>query len=450
MSIIESLISDQKEAYKNKIRLLGYFFSLLTILGFVLEIAFSDIPVLIFYFDIANISLTVIVVALFFLRKIGLDKVFRFQIIALLANMIASHFLHAVDSPDFISVFLRNAITMGMLVPIYGLFCNKKDIFQIGFVYIMLYVSSLLRGNNEFLVENAPFLLINGVIYTLAIFYILDAIERLRTKQNRLNTFLKQRNELFISVINDLKQKNERIYQQSKMLKEINTTKDKLYSVIAHDLRSPFNGIIGFSDLLLENENDCGSEESREILSLINISAKRTFSLLENLLTWTKMQMGEIHYNPKDLKIHLIILETIDVLKSSAQIKNINLTYSQSGDIEMWADSAMLQTIIRNLIQNAIKFTRCGGEINIQAITKGKKNIIVIKDNGVGMSEETQRRLFKKSSNPSTEGTALEKGSGLGLILCREFVKAHDGKIEVKSELDKGSIFTVTLPQKHK
>ncbi len=447
MSIIESLISDQKEEYKKKFRSLGYFFTLLVCIGFTLDIAFNDNPVLIYYIDLASILLSVIAIILFYFKKIQLGYVFRLQIIGLLVNMIASHFLHPVDSPDFTSCFLRNSMTIGMLVPICGLFCNKKDIFHIGFVYVLLYVSSLVRGSDGFLVGNAPFLLFNGVIYILAIFFILDSLEKLRAKQNRLNKLLKQRNGLFITVINDLKQKNEQINQQSKMLKETNATRDKLYSVIAHDLRSPFNSIVGFSDLLLENDKNYEPDHSREIVSLINTTAKHTFSLLENLLAWTQMQTGEIHFNPKNLRIHLLIREIIDVLESSAQIKNITLKYTASEKIEIRADPAMLQIIIRNLIQNAIKFTHRGGEIDIKTTTMDNKVIIVIEDNGVGMNDDTQKRLFKKRSNPSNDGTENEKGSGLGLILCKEFVKAHNGKILVESNVGEGSIFMVTLPQ---
>lgn len=234
--------------------------------------------------------------------------------------------------------------------------------------------------------------------------------------------------------------------ERESQLRELNSTKDKLFSIIAHDLRSPFNSILGFSELLIENPRSFDVSESEEYLGMINSTAKNTLILLENLLAWAKSQTGNIICNPEKTNFSAIVSEILDISKSIAKIKNISLKHIQTDTIEVYVDVNMLKTILRNLISNAIKYTHSNGEIVLSAV-QNKNNIeISVADNGVGMSEETQSKLFKFESIVTTTGTANEKGSGLGLILCKEFVEKHGGEIWVKSEPEKGSAFIFSLP----
>ena len=234
--------------------------------------------------------------------------------------------------------------------------------------------------------------------------------------------------------------------EQESQLRELNATKDKLFSIIAHDLRSPFNAILGFSELLIENSKDFDDTETEEYLGIINSSAKNTLTLLDNLLAWARSQTGKNIYNPEKLSLYAVINEILDVSKSIAKIKKISINHIQTTDTEVYADVNMLKTILRNLISNAIKYSNINGEITISA-TPNENNIeIAVSDNGVGMSEETRKKLFHTNTNISTIGTANEKGSGLGLILCKEFVEKHGGEIWVKSEPRKGSAFIFSLP----
>jgi len=229
-------------------------------------------------------------------------------------------------------------------------------------------------------------------------------------------------------------------------LRELNTTKDKLFSIIAHDLRSPFNSILGFSQLLLEKANSLEVTKSKMYLKIINSSAKNTLVLLDNLLNWAKTQTGQINFKPEKIIVSSIINETIETSNATAKIKNIVLNYFQSEEIVVFADRNMIQTILRNLISNAIKFTNSNGKITMYSMKIDNFIEIVVSDNGVGMNEETSTKLFSLETNESTIGTANEKGTGLGLILCKEFVEKHGGKIWVESELGKGSAFKFTLP----
>jgi PAS domain S-box-containing protein len=247
--------------------------------------------------------------------------------------------------------------------------------------------------------------------------------------------------------ITERKRAEAKLVELNHQQKELNATKDKLLSIIAHDLRSPFSSIIGFSDLLGKNLRKYDIEESEKFIELINTSAKHTLNLLDNLLDWAKAQTGQIDFNPEQLKLQPIIRELVDVFEPSARIKSISLNRLQSKVLAAYADRNMLKTILRNLISNAIKFTHVEGTIDIYAISDSECVEITVADNGVGMVEEIRNKLFETDKNPTTSGTANEKGSGLGLMLCKEFVEKHGGRIWVKSELGKGSEFKFTLPK---
>lgn len=248
--------------------------------------------------------------------------------------------------------------------------------------------------------------------------------------------------------ITERKRTEQLLKEKERQLVDIISTKDKLFSIIAHDLRNPFNAILGFSELLIENTNDIEVAESKKYLGVINSLAKNTLILLNNLLSWAKVQTGTIIYQPEQTSLSAIISDVLIIKQSIAAIKNIAINYTQTTDIDVYADVNMLETILRNLISNAIKYTHTNGEITISAVKNQNDIQISVADNGVGMSEDTRNKLFGLETNDTTTGTANEKGSGLGLVLCKEFVEKHGGEIWVESELGKGSTFTFSLPLK--
>jgi signal transduction histidine kinase len=447
MSIIELFISGEEKANQREYRLLAYLFSAVFVVGFLFDIIFAKIPVLIYYIDFVNLAISIVVIILFYFQNIHVKSVFKYQVLGILANMILSHFIDPVDSAYFTATFLRNVIILGMLVPFYGLFRGKKYIFQIGFVYLFIYISSLIRVHDQFLIDNAPFLLLNGIIYILSVYYIFDILEKMRTRQLDLNNSLSLQKDQLILKNEDLEQKNQFIHHQSKELKELVATRDKLSSIIAHDLRSPFTSLLGFSELLIETIGENDIKKSQELISRINSTSKSTFALLENLLEWSKTQTGQIEFNPITLSLHQIIQDLFDEFASAAALKLISLNYFQSDDIAVFADKNMLRTILRNLISNAIKFTNTGGRIEVHYVSIHDHIEVTIEDNGVGMNNEAQQNLFDLEINFTTHGTANEIGSGLGLVLCKEFVELHGGKIWVESEPGKGSKFKFTLPE---
>ncbi|WP_158285141.1 sensor histidine kinase [Arenibacter aquaticus] len=255
----------------------------------------------------------------------------------------------------------------------------------------------------------------------------------------------------FIMLLKEIDQKtilakNVIIEQDKRKLQALNQTQNKLFSIIAHDLRSPFINILGLSDLLLDNVKDTDNPESEKYTDLINSTAKNTLNLLDNLLNWAKSQTGELGFNPEKITLSEVIDEIIGLKRSQAKAKNIALQHSPTTDIELFTDKNILATILRNLIANAIKFTDYGGQIEVVATTHGQQVEICVIDNGVGMTDETIRKIFDLSANVTSRGTANENGSGLGLVLCKEFVEKLDGHLWVESEIGKGSNFKFTLP----
>ncbi len=283
------------------------------------------------------------------------------------------------------------------------------------------------------------------VIIVLLILIIISGIF-LYLRIRKINSKLKSQHDLINSQKFQLEENVKKLTISENSLLKLNATKDKLFSIIAHDLRSPFNNILGFSDMLIENISIFEINDSKKYLGFINSSAQNTLNLLDNLLNWAKTHSDKINFNPRKVVLSEIIKETIENSNTIASIKNIEFNNLQLDEINVVADLNMLQTILRNLISNAIKFTNSNGKIDISAISIDGFAQVTVTDNGVGMSKETIDKLFKIETNESTIGTANEKGSGLGLLLCQEFVEIQGGQIWVESEVGKGSSFKFTLP----
>jgi signal transduction histidine kinase/ligand-binding sensor domain-containing protein len=227
---------------------------------------------------------------------------------------------------------------------------------------------------------------------------------------------------------------------------ELNASKDKFFSIIAHDLRNPFNNIIGFSELLIEDIKSGDHSRNEKYAGMINISAVQTLRLLENLLEWANSQTGKIPFKPQPIKLGELLNEEFSMLNDLAVRKKIELKSSLTDNLMIMADKNMVLTILRNLISNAIKFTHKNGKVEVSARIKNKNAEISVSDNGIGMTKDTIAKIFRIDTTLSTRGTENEKGTGLGLFLCKEFIEKHGGKIWVESESGKGSIFKFLLP----
>jgi PAS domain S-box-containing protein len=247
--------------------------------------------------------------------------------------------------------------------------------------------------------------------------------------------------------ITEQKQTEEILRKSEARLRELNAAKDKFFSIISHDLKSPFNSILGLSNLLVEQIQAKNNEGIEEYASIIQNSSQRAMDLLMNLLEWARSQTGKIEFSPEYVEIVALINEAIELLGDSALQKSITISKELPRTALVFADKAMISTVLRNLISNAIKFTHLGGQIVISAEIRNAELILAIRDNGVGIKKESIDKLFRIDENHSTLGTQNEKGTGLGLILCKEFIEKHDGKIWVESEVGKGSKFCFSIPK---
>lgn len=244
-----------------------------------------------------------------------------------------------------------------------------------------------------------------------------------------------------MSVIYDI---TERKNMETRLV-ELNATKDKFLSIIAHDLKAPLNNILGFSNLIIEDKK-LGADEVQQFATFINKSASNTISLLENLLEWASVQDGRISFKPRLVNLNELLSEMVSMIGESATEKKIEISLAESENMKVKVDENMIKTIVRNLLSNAVKFTKTGGKVEVSAIRHENEVVVKVTDSGVGISDENMKKLFDVGSGFFTRGTKNEKGTGIGLLLCHEFVEKHGGKMIVESREGEGSTFSFTIP----
>jgi PAS domain S-box-containing protein len=246
---------------------------------------------------------------------------------------------------------------------------------------------------------------------------------------------------------NEMNILNMKLFESEEKLQELNNDKDKFFSIIAHDLKGPFQGLLGYSQLIFEHLDGLSKEEIKDFSQELHESASQLFKLLENLLEWSRIQRGVMEFKPQNIFIREVVEGTVEILKPNAHQKDIKLLNEVDPELIAFADYNMINTVIRNLISNAIKFTNAGGEIRI---TSGQFDeyfvLISVSDNGVGMTEDEIDKIFRIDVHHTKTGTNQESGTGLGLVLCRDLVEKNDGNISVESIEGNGSTFSFTLP----
>lgn len=233
-------------------------------------------------------------------------------------------------------------------------------------------------------------------------------------------------------------------------LSEANAAKDKLFSIIAHDLKNPMMSLMGISEILVTEKNDISEEQTSEFINMLSNLSKSTYELLNNLLSWAQIQTKKIEIDKSEFDLFKLTMKIIGLLKPTADIKKVNLVNDVDPGFAVYADKNMINTIIRNLISNSIKFSTENSNITVSSSSDNNEWKIVVKDEGVGMEESYAENLFKVDVHTSRYGTNNEKGTGLGLILCYEFAKLNGGDIKVVSQVGKGSQFTIQLPRQTK
>lgn len=283
------------------------------------------------------------------------------------------------------------------------------------------------------------------ILFVVIMLLVAGGIVVFMIMKNRSNHLL---NEQLQQLNRELEMK---VAQRTAELENSNKSKDQLFSIIAHDLKSPFNSLLGLTELLSESFESLTEEEKKEFIKYTRESVENLYRLLENLLNWSITQTGKLRLNAEPLEMGLLINDTLSLLHQQIIKKQLITNIELESDEMAFADQETVKTILRNLITNAIKFTPAGGKITIkyrlnENFRNGKMVEITVSDNGVGISSENQELLFKNPQLIKTQGTSYEKGTGLGLILCKDFVEKNNGQISVLSEPGKGSSFTFSLP----
>jgi signal transduction histidine kinase len=275
-----------------------------------------------------------------------------------------------------------------------------------------------------------------------------DQLTNTLNKLREVHQKLEEQKEELVVQTEELEVQNTEISSQSKELREVNATKDKFFSIIAHDLKNPFNVILGFSNLLSTEYENYEDDERKKIINEIERSANSTYKLLVNLLTWSRSQRGKIEISKKVINLSDVVKSSMSYYSPNARKKEIAIINNIDNGTTAYADINTLEIIIGNILNNAIKYTPEDGQITLTAEIINNYSVLSIKDNGIGMSQETIDKLFRIEENHSMPGTNNEKGTGLGLILCKDFIKKNGGKITVNSKVDIGSEFKIWIPNK--
>ncbi len=274
---------------------------------------------------------------------------------------------------------------------------------------------------------------------------LLQLYIRFISHEKKINKSIKEKNEQLQLEIAERKKAEALLIEKEKKLQESNAAKDKFFSIIAHDLKNPLGAFRQLTQVLVDTFEDLTLREITEFITEMKDSSKNLYNLLENLLFWSRAQMGQIPFEKQNVFLKEVLKSMVDLNKQVAKNKNIELSCEIKEDVVILADYNMIHTVLRNFVSNALKFTPENGKVFIRAFNDVDKAIIEVKDTGIGMSQNQIDNLFKFDKQFTRPGTNMEKGTGLGLILCREFIEKHGGKIELDSKENNGSTFRIIL-----
>lgn len=378
-------------------------------------------------------------------------KIFNLFLVALVVMMYGKCFIHLNLHDNTLASSVSGTILILFIVSL-DIKTNTRNTIIIYLAPLIIFLILLFSFSQ---ISKEEFLTLTNIFPIVIVGFVLNRIQN----QLRFNSFksgyLLEKEKVktdrlyseMVELNSELKRKNEEINFQNQQLEEANATKNKFISIIAHDLRNPFVGMLGFSDFLMENFDEFKLHELKENVGHLNISIKGTNKLLENLLAWTMCQHESIKINPSQEDLFLLIEDIIHMFKSTVKNKSIFIQ-NNTEHLIINTDKDILNTIVRNLISNAVKYTPTGGRVIISGHLNKNNAEISVKDTGVGIPEKQIPFLFNVSRKYFTKGTANEVGTGLGLILCKEFTNILGGTISATSEVGKGSEFVITFPVK--
>lgn len=384
--------------------------------------------------EIINISVSVIMIlliALYSTKRINLITANIIITYTILIDIILTPHFQINDS-DFVLLQLRLSIVACLFVPYAGFMIHKYHSVIVGVLYFSNFLLLVFISKNEFLLSSLPVFIFIAIGLIIGNFYLVSVVLSALNKQDELLNLSKESNLL--------------LEEQHDKLEQAISSKNRLFAIISHDLKSPFNTILGFTRIIQNKIDQNDLEDLVRYLSLLRHSAEHSFMLLSNLLDWARNEQGTIKYKPKTLLFKNIIQQMLQIVSHDANRKEIAIRLNFSDEIQVFADENMLDSIMRNLAINAVKFTPQKGIISIGASKTENTIEISVSDSGIGLSEKRINELLNSSINQSERGTNYEKGTGLGLSICKEFIEKHEGKLWAKKNIEKGTTFYFTLP----
>ncbi|MBN2486032.1 MAG: HAMP domain-containing histidine kinase [Bacteroidales bacterium] len=431
---------------------------------FLLTLPLAFIAILIDIFTV-EVSRTGLVINLITLVHIGVSFcLFIFNLVktrinflvsvyVIIANIVLTNFLVTTDQLSIV-YFMRDSLSVFILMALASIVSSKWQNVIIGSIYIAFYATMAVFTHDSFLVENIfwTFAVFGG--YAVSMYFYVREAESLALKQEQLRLKIMLKNNELSVQAKDLSEINSLLNrhvienkQQQLELSKLNATKDKLLSLIAHDLKAPMNSIIGLLELMDKRYNSMPDDKKKYYINLVRGAAINTYSLLENLLEWSISQTTTIKYTPQKLNLRILFNQISELLGTAAQNKNILLNSLVDTDVYVHADEHMIVTVLRNLVSNGIKYTPQGGTVTLAAENFENQVKVSVSDTGIGILLETIDGLFDIDHAVSTKGTSGEKGTGLGLIISNDFLKKHGSRLQVESVPDKGTTFYFSLSQ---
>lgn len=399
-------------------------FGLISGVGYLLDLLFVEFTASIEVLHVACAAISFCTLIYFLITKKHNWRLLQILTLILFINLMLLPFL-ALSLDNFLLLFFRNTLffwaTMAVLALLFG--TNYLLISALLFTIQFVLVTSLTE--HSFLQDSFITITIVFSIYVLIIYAFITQIESFLTRQEKVKNELKE---------------------QSSLLSRSNSTKGKLLSIIGHDLRSPLMSLTSLAVLLKDEAENTQNEDLIDYTGLLSTTVDQTSFLVNNLLEWSRTQENNIHLTVRPIRIEPFLLSLRDLVEFKLNTKNIAFKIGPLAAPELYADQNALQTVLRNLVTNAIKFTNPGGEITVSSHSDELGAYISIKDNGIGMDKETLRTLQDSSSYESKKGTAEERGTGIGFNLCIELMHLHEGYIKIESKPKKGTHITLFFP----
>lgn len=414
----------------------------------------------------ANIIAAALMLVLHFWFKVSIRSCLAIGVYSIVANFIVSQILDH-SSLDFHLYFMRAILFIALMITLTAVFIGKFHAIITSILFYGFYIYIAYATHSEFLKENMLLIFLTFLGYNIVMYTFVSTIQKsvqklqeqniviTKQKNSLEDTFckleethaiLQDQNDELQNLSNNLRQKTEKLEEQNLELQELNATKDKFFSIIAHDLKGPMGTMVGLLHFVMKRFDTVSEEKKRTYIENILSNSNVLYQLLENLLYWSRSQTGSISVNKQELDLQKVVHNVLLVLKQSAKHKGLNIDVNIGEGVKVYCDIMMLETVIRNLLSNAIKYSLDGGNITITGKISEKTTYLSVEDNGVGMSPELISDLFDVSKKVSKPGTAGERGTSLGLIITKEFLEKNDGNITINSQLNRGSIFTISLP----